>query len=304
MSYTNKHDKLKHLAAISSVCVAVFLCIIKGIAFIYTGSLSILSSMVDSLSDIVASVITFFAIKISIKPATTSYRYGYGKAEALSSLFQAGFIAAAGLFILYDSILKIKEPYLIQQTNTGLFVMILSLITTLILVVFQHYVAKKTKSIAILADSAHYKIDVLTNASIIISLIIINIWKIYWIDSLLAGLISIYLMYNAFILGREAIYLLLDKELNETIRTNIIEIVKKHPSKPTLHDLRTHDLGGGYLFEFHLELNGKISLEKAHRYTEEIENLLHQHYPKAQIIIHQEPKGIMDKRLDHILIDN
>ena len=301
MPKTSKNDKLKHLTAACSVGVAVFLCIIKGFAFLYTGSLSILSSMIDSLSDIIASIVTFCAIKISIKPATTSYRYGYGKTEALSSLFQAGFIVAAGLFILYDAILKIKETYSIEQTNVGLFVMILSLFVTIALVIFQHSVAKRTNSLAILADSAHYKIDILTNASIILSLIVINIWKIYWIDSLLAVLISIYLIYNAFTLGREAVYLLLDKELSENIRNHIIKIVSNHPLSPALHDLRTRDLGGCYLFEFHLELDGKMSLEKAHAYTEEIENNIHQHYPKAQIIIHQEPKGIKDKRLDHIL---
>lgn len=289
------------MAAVGSVTIAALLCFIKGLAFIYTGSLAILSSMIDSLSDIFASIITFFAVKISVKPASVSYRYGYGKAEALSALFQATFIAAAGLFILFDALTKLQNPTPINQTSIGLFVMGLSLIATLGLVVFQRYVARKTKSLAILADSAHYSIDILTNTSIILSLAVIAFWNIYWLDSALTVLISVYLLYNAFTLGRDAVYLLLDKELSDDIRKNVINIVKKHPLSPKLHDLRTHDLGGAYMFEFHLELDGNLTLKQAHDYTEEIEKLLLAHYPSAQIVIHQEPAGIKDKRLDSLL---
>ena len=96
--------------------------------------------------------------------------------------------------------------------------------------------------------------------------------------------------------------MLLDKELNNNIRSKIINLIKKHPLAPNIHDLRTRDIGGSYIFELHLELDGNMSLYEAHTYTEEVENILHKEFPTAQIIIHQDPKDIEEKRLDNELI--
>lgn len=303
MPLTQKQtDKLKKYAAISSVSLAIILSLLKSLAVFYTGSLAVLSSMIDSLSDILASLVTFFAVKISVRPASCSYRYGYGKSEALSSLFQAAFIAVSGFFILYDAILRFQNPVPLAQTGFGLFTMLLSLVLTLILVAFQRYVAKVANSQAILADSMHYSVDILTNCSIILSLIIVYFWQILWIDSAIAVAISIYLLYSAYDLGRDAVRLLLDKELGEDVRQSIYAIVSKHPLSPNIHDLRTRDLGGAYMFEFHLELDGNLSLYAAHQYTDEVEDLIRQTYPSAQIIIHQDPSDIQEERLDNKLV--
>lgn len=294
-------DKLKKIAATASISLALILCLIKGFAVVYTNSLAVLSSMVDSLSDVFASLVTFLAVNISVKPASDNYRYGYGKAEALSALFQAGFVAIAGFFILYDTILRFKNPVTLTQTNIGLLIMIFSLLATSALVIFQNIVAKKTSSQAISADLLHYRIDILTNLSIIFSLATANFWKITWLDPLIAGAISTYLLYNAYKLGLEAINLLLDRELNNNIRLSIFDIIASHPLSPKIHDLRSRDLGGCYLFEFHLELDGNLNLYTAHKYTEEIEFLIKKVYPNSQIIIHQDPVGIEEDRLDNKL---
>lgn len=296
-----QNNSLKKIASISSVSLASILCCAKAAAFFYTDSLAILSSLVDSLSDIFASLITFFAIKISVKPASTSFRYGYGKIESLSALFQAGFVAASGLFILYDTILRLKNPVPITQTTFGLIVMLISLVSTIALVSFQRFVAKRTKSQAIMADSLHYYVDILTNSSIIISLITTSFLGVNWIDSFVAGAIALYLLYNAYDLGKDAVNILMDKELSDEIRQSVYAAVSKHPISPKIHDLRTRDLGCGYIFEFHIEFDGKLSLSTTHRYTEEVENLIRQKYPSAQIIIHQDPIGIKENRLDRQL---
>lgn len=294
-------SKLKKAAACGSILLALFLSLLKGLGVFYTDSLAVLSSMVDSLSDIFASLITFIAIKISVRPASTNYRYGYGKAESLSALFQAAFIAGSGVFILYDAVMRIKNPVELNQTDFGLAIMIISLVLTLGLVAFQRFVAKVTNSQAIIADSLHYSVDIMTNSSIIISLIVVHFWQILWIDTLMAALISVYLIYNAYTLALEAAGLLLDKELDDNIRQSIFDIVSKHPLSPKIHDLRTRNLGGVYMFEFHIELDGNLDLYTAHRYTDEVEALIHQTYPEAQIIIHQDPSGIKEERLDNKL---
>ncbi len=297
----SKANRLKKIAAVSSILLAILLCLLKVVAVFYTGSLAVLSSMVDSLSDILASLVTFFAVKISVKPASYNYRYGYGKTEALSALFQSLFVAVSGVFILYDSILRFWNPVELKQTDFGLAVMIFSLFATIILVIFQQTVAKKTNSQAIAADSLHYKVDILTNLSIIVSLGVVRIWGIAQVDTIIAVLIAIYLLWNAYDLAKDAVGLLLDRELDEKIRKDVLDIVSKHEMKLKAHDLRTRDLGASYMFEFHLELDGNLSLYQAHEYTEDVENLIKKKYPDAQIIIHQDPKGIEEDRLDNRL---
>ena len=98
----NEANRLKKIAAVASISLAIFLCILKSFAVFYTNSLAVLSSLVDNLSDVLASLITFFAVKISVRPASTNYRYGYGKVESLSALFQSLFVAISGVYILYD----------------------------------------------------------------------------------------------------------------------------------------------------------------------------------------------------------
>lgn len=293
-----KSEELKKIVAALSISVAALLCLAKAVAVYSTSSLAVLSSMVDSLSDVVASVVTFFAVKVSVRPASNKYRYGYGKAEALSALFQAMFVAASGGFIIYDAVLRLAKPTVLHQTDFGLAVMVFSLAITLVLVWFQQYVARRTSSQAIAADSMHYVVDILTNSSIILSLLIIKFWQIYWIDTVAAGIIAVYLLYMSYDAGKNAVSLLLDKELGEDIRQDVLNIVARHKIRPLVHDLRTRDLGNGYMFEFHLELDGDLSLKKAHDYTQEIEDMIYEKYPSAQVVVHQDPIGIEEHRLD------
>ena len=307
MSLTPKYltqeqkNKLKKSATIASLSLSISLCLLKIFGALYTGSLAVLSSMIDSLTDIFASAITVIAVRYSSQPESYYFRYGYGKAEAISALIQSAFIAGSGIFIMYDGVNRIFYPRVITQTSIGILIMVIALISTLCLVYYQRYVTKLTASQAISADSAHYLVDILTNISIIFSLIIVKYFNINWFDSLTAIGISTYLLYNAYKIAAEAVNTLMDAELNNEIRQNIKDIVMECPFSKGIHDLRTHDLGGRYMFEFHLELDGELSLAAAHDMTELVEDNLLDAYPNAVIIIHQDPVGIKEERLDNKL---
>lgn len=299
---TEQANRLKKLAATGSVALAITLTIIKSFGVLFTGSLSVLSSMIDSLADLFASSITYVAIKFSSSPADCNHRYGHGKAEALSALVQSAFVAGSGIFVMYDGINRFINPRPLMQADTGIIVMVISLFLTLFLIVFQKYVAKRTHSRAISADSAHYTVDVITNTSIIITLIVVKLFDITWFDTVTAFLISAYLLVNAYKLAKDAVSLLMDEELSTDIRANIEKIVLSCQHTRGMHDLRTRDLGGFYMFEFHLELDGELTLNLAHQYTDEVEDELKKVYPDAQIIIHQDPAGLHENRLDHRLV--
>ena len=247
--------------------------------------------MIDSMADLFASSITFIAVRISSQPADLRHRYGHGKAEALSALVQAAFITGSGCFI--------SQP--LPQADFGLLVMVISLILTIILISFQKYVAVRTASKAINADAAHYSVDVITNLSIIITLLVVKFFGLEWFDTITAIAISSYLLYSSYKLAYDAVALLMDKELDDSIRDNIAKIALSCDHICGLHDMRTHDLGSHYMIELHLELDGNLSLSAAHQYTDNVETELQKAYPGAQIIIHQDPSGLFENRLDDSL---
>ncbi len=298
----SKNERLKRKATIASVGLSVLLTLMKLFAAVYTGSLAILSSLIDSMADIFASSITFVAVKFSSLPASYGHRYGFGKAEAISALVQAAFIAGSGVFVLYDGICRLFSPAPIEKMEAGVLIMIVSLLATLFLIAFQKYVAKKTNSLAIEADSEHYSVDVTTNVAIIITLLLVSWLGFEWIDTVTACAVAAYLLFNAYKLAAKAIAILTDAELGADIRKKVCEIVMALPFSKGIHDLRTRDLGGVYMFEFHLELDGELPLSAAHELTELVEDNLHDEFPNAQIIIHQDPAGHDEDRLDNRLV--
>ena len=296
--------KLKQMATISSVLISSLIATIKIFAAFFTGSLAILSSLIDSLADILSSLISFIAVKIALKPANCDYRYGFGKAEALSALIQSSFIAGSGLFVLYDGIYRLLHPTLVKQLEFGVIIMIVSMILTCALIAFQRYVVIKTNSLAIKADSKHYEVDILTNGVIVLSLILTKYFQSYLFDIIGAIVVSFYLIYQAYLLAKEALYMLTDRELDAEIRENIGQIIMQSYGVMGYHDLRSRNAGGVYLFEVHIELDGNIKLYQAHEIVSKIEEKIIQAYPSSQIIIHEDPFGVEEKRLDNLLPGN
>lgn len=296
----NKKDiYLKKSAAILSVVLAVLLSVFKFFAFLKTDSLAIFSSFVDSITDVFASMVSFIAVYFSTKPASQNHRYGYGKTEALSALLQAVFVGISGFFVIFDGINRLFHSFTVTQTKFGILVMLVSIFATVLLVFYQTYVANKTKSLAIKADRAHYTVDFLTNSTVIFSLLLVHFFEFFYFDVIAALFISFYLLYNAYSLAKESIELITDKELDKDIRLTVENIVKNSTGVLGMHDFRSRNLGNVYYFELHLEIDGSTSLYETHKLTDDVEQKILKAYPHSQILIHQDPFGIKEDRLDH-----
>lgn len=299
MTQNLSDNSLKKSAAVISILVAILLAVFKFIAFVKTDSLAIFSSFIDSITDLFASMVSFAAVYFSTKPATLNHRFGYGKTEALSALLQALFVAVSGGFVISDGIKRLIHPVDLIETKIGIAVMLFSILATAFLVIYQTYVANKTKSLAIKADRAHYTVDFLTNSTVVFSLLLVHFFGFVHFDVIAALFISIYLLYNAYDLAKEAIEIIIDKELPEEIRKNIEKIVHNSKGIHGMHDFRSRSLGNIYYFEMHLEIDGSVSLLEAHELTSAVEEKILKAYPKSQILIHQDPIGIHETRLDH-----
>jgi ferrous-iron efflux pump FieF len=293
---------LRRVAAGASLGLATFLALLKLAAVLVTGSLAVLSSLIDSLADVVASAITLVSVQISQQPPDRAHRFGHGKAESLSALAQAALVGGSALFVLIDAVRRLTDPVPVRSTSLGVAVMAFAIVGTLLLVAFQRHVVRRTGSRAIDADSLHYRADLLTNLSVVGSLVLTRRLEAPWLDSVTGGLIAVYLGRQAYRIGRDAVRVLMDHELPAAMRQQIKGIVLAHPEVQGLHDLRTRESGGTQFIEFHVELDGGMSVRAAHEVTDAIEAELFAAFPAAEVILHQEPAGLADDRLDHRLV--
>ncbi|MCE9507396.1 MAG: cation diffusion facilitator family transporter [Alphaproteobacteria bacterium] len=293
--------KLRRWASVASLSVASVLIVAKLITYMMTDSVSIMTSLMDSTFDAVASAVTMLSILHAATPADEEHRFGHGKLEALSALGQALFIFGSAGYLFFESVHRFIQPQKISDAHIGIGVMILSMLLTAGLIFFQRHVIKRTKSVAISADYLHYNGDLLMNLGVLaaVSLSYYSSWPYF--DPLFAAAISLTLLYNARRVGKESFDILMDKELSEEDRAKIETLVRSHPAVRAIHDLRTRYSGQQIFIEFHLELDGELSLQKAHDITEEIELILYKSFPKAEVLIHEEPAGIQDHRLDTII---
>src|ERR1700754_1306456 len=133
----------KNTVARLSILAAGFLIIIKTISGFLTGSISVWASLLDSLMDIFASVVNFFAVRAASRPADEDHTYGHGKAESLAGLFQAMVITASGLFLIWEAIRRIREPREINSEWLGIGTMIVAITVSLALVARLRQVARK-----------------------------------------------------------------------------------------------------------------------------------------------------------------
>ena len=293
-----KGHKLRLYATYASVTMASILIIIKLAAFAMTNSVSLLASLMDSTIDALASIITMYSVRHAIEPADENHRFGHGKIESLAALAQAMFILSSAIFLIFEAVNRFSHPSPVEHTTIGIIVMIVSIVLTIALVMFQTYVVRKTRSAAIDADSLHYKGDLIMNAGVIIALILTSQFSWQFIDPVFAVIIAFILIGSVFGICRQSFDILLDKEIDDTERQRIIDIVEAHPKTQHIHDLRTRDSGHLLFIEFHLEMDGNMPLQAAHDVTEDLERKLYDAFPTAEVLIHQEPAGIEDDRLD------
>lgn len=284
------------LATYASVATAATLIVVKLAAWGMTGSVALLSTLIDSILDAAASMVNLVAVRHALQPADREHRFGHGKAEPLAGLGQAAFIAGSGVFLVIEAAGRLYDPVPVVRGEIGIAVMVFSIILTLLLVSFQKYVVSHTDSVAITADSLHYTGDVLINGSVIVSLLLAMTLGWQLADPLFAIAIAGYLVFNAGKIARESLNLLMDRELPDADRQRIKDICAGHPAVRNMHDLRTRSAGPAAFIQLHLEMDPQLTLKRAHDIADEVEAAIRAAFPHAEVIIHQDPAGVAEAR--------
>jgi len=281
--------RLMRWASIASMSVATVLIAAKTAAWLVTDSVSMLSSLIDSALDLVSSLITFLAIRLALTPADEDHRFGHGKAEALAGVAQAGFIAASAGGLLLTVIDRFLHPRPVQEVVVGALVSALAIMLSLGLMLFQGHVVRRTGSLAISADRAHYTTDFVTNIAVGIGIWLSSRLAQPLIDLAVAVGVALYLGAGAWTIGRHSIDVLMDRELPEEDRKRILDIAHRHPGVRSVHDLRTRSSGLTKFIQLHVVLHPNMSLGRAHIMGDSIQAAIEEAFPQAEVILHIDP---------------
>jgi ferrous-iron efflux pump FieF len=293
-SVNARSARLMRLATYASVAVATSLIVIKAWAWVMSDSVALLSSLVDSILDALASVVNLLAVRHALEPADDEHRFGHGKVESLASLAQAAFIGGSAVFLVFQAMERFVNPQSVEHGEFGIAVMLVSMALTLALVLFQGHVVRKTGSMAVSADSLHYRSDLLVNAGVIVALLAVTVFDLRMADPLIAVLVALYILHGAWEIFRQSYDMLMDREFPTEDRDRITAIVMAHEDVHGLHDLRTRSSGINSFIQLHVELEGDMQLVKAHEIADELERWIGEAFPGADVIIHQDPLGIQE----------
>src|SRR4051794_15286598 len=284
--------RLRLRATYASLAAAAMLIAAKFVAWTGTGSVALLSSLVDSMVDAAASLVIFVAVRQAAIPPDREHRFGHGKAEPLAALGQAAFLFGSALFLIAEAVRRLIFPEPVENTGIGVAVMLFSLVVTVVLVVYQRHVVKRTGSLAIGADAVHYSSDILMNVSVIATLLTEAALNVPVIDPLFGGAVGLYIIYGAARIARLALTQLMDRELPDAERARVRKIAESHPEITAVHDIRTRGAGPTTFIQLHIEMDGAMSLLHAHEISDSVEMQLRAAFPHAEIIIHADPAGI------------
>lgn len=286
-----RETAMKNSAARLSIVVAVFLIALKATSGWLTGSLSVWASLLDSVLDLFASTLNFIAVRAASRPADEDHAYGHGKAESLTSLFQAIVIGASGVFIVWEAVHRIREPHQTRSELIGVGSMVIAIVTSAWLVRKLRHAAKETESPALSSDAIHYVTDIYINGGVLIALLLTAFtgWSVA--DPLISLVIALYIIKSAFGLAHESINVLMDRRLPVEVDAAVAEIVARYRTMGVrgFHDLRTRRSGSQKFIDLHLEIDRHKPFEEAHDLTVRVLRAIESEIPRSKVHVHSDP---------------
>jgi ferrous-iron efflux pump FieF len=281
-------------AALASAAVAMALLILKAFAATKTGSVAMLGSLADTGLDLIASLVTLWGVRLAAQPADNEHRFGHGKAEALSALFQVFIIGLSGVAIFARAVQQLLAGQPTANAEYGIVISLIAVGATVALLFYQRFVIARTGSVAIGADHVHYQSDVLLNIAVIAALAIDQFGGVKGADAIFGIAIALWLIYGAWRASSQAIDQLMDREWPTERRAAFMKVAEQHPELVGIHDLRTRTSGTLDFVQFHVWMDPKITLDEAHRIMDEVEEKLMLTFPGTEILIHPDPEGHVD----------
>ncbi len=275
----------KRIAALS-----ILLLIAKTFAWYITGSVAILTDAFESIVNVVAGLIGVYSLYVSAKPRDQDHPYGHGKAEFISAAIEGSLIAIAGLIIIYEAINNLIHPHTIQQLDYGIVLVAITGIINYFAGAVCIKTGKKNNSLALISSGKHLQTDTWSTLGIVAGLILILVTKFVWIDSAVAILFSLFIIFTGYKILRSSVAGIMDEAdtellkkmvqmLNENRRVNWID----------LHNLRVIKYGSTIHIDCHLTVPWYLNVHQAHDEIDALSNLVKQEFGESvELFVHSD----------------
>jgi cation diffusion facilitator family transporter len=293
-------QKEKNTAALNSVVAAIGLTTFKIIVGVLTNSLGILAEAAHSGLDLIAAVMTLFAVRVADKPADQVHTFGHGKAENISALFETLLLLATSAWIIYEASHRLMAPEIHVEVSIWSFlVMGTSIVVDVTRSRMLMTAAKKHNSQALEADALHFSTDIWASSVVILGLIGVLVARAFPVmaflekaDAVAALVVAVIVIYVSGQLGMRSIQALLDAAPKNGETDKIIETVNALKEVNEVHAVRIRPSGAGWFVDMHVTMDGNLSLEESHAVTEKIETVVMGILPKSDVTVHVEPAEV------------
>lgn len=289
---------LNRSAAFASIGAASLLLAIKGWAAWSTGSTAMLGSLADTTLDLVASLATLLGVWIAAHPPDDKHRFGHGKAEAIAALFQIVLISISALGIAARAVEQFFAGGRVESAEAGIGVSVAAILVTFALIGWQRHVIRRTGSLAIATDSVHYQSDLLLNCAVIAALVLDRYLGVSRADPLFGLAIALWLAWGAWGASRQVLDQLMDHEWPAEKKQRFLEVLARDPDITGVHDMRTRTSGNRDFVQFHVWVDGNMTVREAHKVMDALEERLRVEFPDTEILIHPDPEGLVDEAGD------
>ena len=274
-----------------AVGLGVMMAVGKFLLWRETGSVGILASLVHSGLDMFGAMASFIAVRFAARKPNPEYRFGFGKAESFSAVFQVCLIVLGAAHLLQEVFGHIGHSHPVTKTGPAIMVLVVFIALTLWLIIAQSWAVRATGSIAVRGDRAHYIADLLANIFVIIGIAVASYTPFAWADSLVGGLMAIWLLFTAFKIGQLAWGQLMDRELNADERRAIERLAMADPQVRAVTELRTRAAGPHLHLQMRLDLDETLTLSQTHDLVLAAEKRIMDAFPAADVLIYPHPAG-------------
>ncbi len=291
----------KRSAALSSVVAAVGLTSFKIVVGLLTNSLGILAEAAHSGLDLVAALMTFFAVGMSDKPADEQHNFGHGKIENLSALFETVLLLATSAWIISEAVNRLFVSKAHVETSIWSFVVMgTSIVIDYTRSRILYRAARKHNSQALEADALHFSTDIWSSSVVILGLIGVTVARyvpdLSWMgeaDAIAAMAVAVIVIFISGELGWRTIQALLDAA-PKGMAEKIVSTVRAMPGVNDCHAVRVRPSGAHWFVDLHVTMRGRTSLRQAHAMTEKIEKQVHDLLPGSDVTVHVEPTELAE----------
>ncbi|NLB53170.1 MAG: cation transporter [Syntrophomonadaceae bacterium] len=285
----NSWDR-KSKVALLSIFSNTTLIIMKIIAGVLSGSVSIISEAIHSGMDLIASFIAFFSVRQSSKPADRKHPYGHGKIENVSGIAEGLLIFVAAGLIIKEAIEKIYNPGEIELASLAIAVMTASALINLLVSRKLYKVAEEEDSMALEADALHLKTDVYTSIGVALGLVLIKVTGLFILDPIVAILVALLIIKEAWVLCQSALEYLMDTKLTDLEEDKIVEIIEKHGHKiKDFHKLKTRKSGNIKHIDFHITVDPHLTVDETHDIVGNLKKAMCEEFKYTRVNVHVDP---------------